>query len=163
MKYVKTFESFSAAYNLIGPDDRIIMSSAVKIVPKTVKQDQNRSWTWKPLGLWYGIGTSWIDWVESDMPEWKKEHIHRIEINYSNVLRLNVDMQQKQFEDKYGIVEKGETVIYKIDWEAVEKDGWWGIEIIDPWGDVGSWIRTWDVSSGCIWDKRAIKKIEKIS
>ena len=28
---------------------------------------------------------------------------------------------------------------------------------------IGSWSRMWDVGSGCVWDKRGIKKITKLN
>lgn len=97
------------------------------------------------------------------MPAWRKRYTHKMELDYSKVLRLVTDMSVKEFEEKYGSKEtmRGGQ-ISEIFWLDVQKDGWYGIEIIKPRGGFGNWKGTWDVSSGCIWDKRAIKEIEKL-
>ena len=28
----------------------------------------------KPKGFWYAFGNEWIDWVNSDMPQWKSKY-----------------------------------------------------------------------------------------
>jgi hypothetical protein len=73
-------------------------------------------------------------------------------------------MTVEKFEEKFGITNPmlRRNVVTDIDWNAVEREGWHGIEIHDPYGEIGSWLRTWDISSGCIWNKDAIKKIDKL-
>lgn len=150
-------------YAKIKSSDKVIMSSDYTIKTRNTKQKNTPAKSYmnfKPSGLWYSFGTEWIDWVRQNMPDWEAGNLHKIEINYKNVLRLGKDMSQKDFEAKYGLIGFPDTVS-GIKWEDVEKDGWQGIEIKHPWGPIGSWIRPWDVSSGCIWDKRAIKKITR--
>ena len=52
-------------------------------------------------------------------------------------------------------------IIDVIDWELVGDD-YYGIEITHPYGEIGSWISTWDISSGCVWNPRAIESVEKL-
>jgi hypothetical protein len=56
-------------YSQIGETDRIIMSAEPTITPRNV--DQSKLAKWKPQGLWYAIGTEWIDWTRDNMPEWE--------------------------------------------------------------------------------------------
>jgi hypothetical protein len=179
-KYVKTYKSFLNEDRTSGnplvsipeikPDDRIIMSGGRRIVPrntnqKTVGYDENGI-GFKPMGLWYALGTEWIDWVRSNMPDWEQEYLHKLTINKSKILDLDKYGWSK-FEKKYGATNKyylkNSNVVTDIAWDYVQADGWYGIEIKNPWGDIGSWSRTWDISSGCIWDKRAIKSIKLIN
>ena len=158
-------------YAQIKPTDRIIMSHEPEINPEFRLQPEM---DFKPKGLWYAIGTEWYDWVEKNMPKWLDNYnfAYRLELNPGSVIKLGEDISWNDFEDLYGIRRKNDyidTVAY-INWFKVQfdaKDGFfgpnkYGIEIIDPWGKAGSWERTWDISSGCIWDPKAIKSITKI-
>ena len=155
-------------YGEINPDDKIIMSTEEEIIPKDVSQSPSNSF--KPRGLWYAIGTEWVDWVRGNMPEWESDHIYKIELDDSKILHLGEDMSYAEFEQLFGA--DFFTSNYG-DYKSPSNIKWWkvkaydggkysGIEIKDPWGDIKSWLRTWDISSGCIWRANAIKNIIKI-
>lgn len=153
----------------IKPDDRIIMSGDKRIVPRNSNQKMTGydkdGIGFKPTGLWYALGTEWIDWVRHNMPGWEQQYLHALSINKSKILDLDKYGWDK-FENRYGVSNKYYTskdIVTDIAWDYVQDDGWYGIEIKDPWGDIGSWSRTWDISSGCIWDKRAIKSIKLLN
>lgn len=87
-----------------------------------------------------------------------------------NVLTIKTFNQVKEFVALFGV--KRDTGYsssnYGIDWSKVAEH-FNGIEIINPrklykthhWDhdELVSWLYTWDVSSGCIWDKDGIKKL----
>ena len=168
MKTLSPFDEFIAEGLQdphISPQDKIIMSHESQITPRmtTPYRSSGEGIDFKPRGLWYAFGTEWIDWVRSNMPEWERSHLHRVEIDYSHVLRLGRDMSMEDFERKYGHSRWMKGVITDIDWAKLAASGWHGIEIENPWGEMGSWIRTWDISSGCIWNPKAIITISKIN
>lgn len=58
MKHVKDFNGYFFESSGIGPNDPIILSNEKTIVFRNVEQDTEPFF--KPKGLWYGLGTSWI-------------------------------------------------------------------------------------------------------
>lgn len=156
-------------YDLISKNysnSRIIMSKDSEINFKfTPISKQNNSF--KPLGLWYGIGTSWIDWVRGNMPDWEYDNIFEIKIDESKILKINNIKILKEFTSEYNVslddTKLSSSNFKLIDWSkfCVCKGG---IEI-DPFiitSLYDIWISTWDVESGCIWDDDVIYKISKI-
>jgi hypothetical protein len=145
-------------------NSRIIMSknSEINFTPIPIsKQDKS----FKPKGLWYGIGISWIEWVKSNMPEWEYDNIYEIKIDESKIFKINNNKLLKEFTSKYKkpFDHIKNTSFTLIDWKnfcAIKG----GIEI-DPFISntlFDIWISTWDVESGCIWDDNVIEKITKI-
>ena len=155
-------------YGQIKLTDRIIMSHEEEIVPKDVSQSLSNSF--KPRGLWYAIGTDWIDWVRDNMPDWETDHTFKLELDDSKILHLGKDMSYAEFEQLFGAdffpSNYGDyTDASNIKWwkvKAYNGGKYSGIEIENPGGDIGSWLRTWDISSGCIWRANAVKNIIKI-
>lgn len=146
---------------------RIILSNENEIIFKP--KDQKQEPTYKPSGLWYGFGASWLDWVRSEMPEWEKDYskIFVIEINEGSVLKMSTFEELLEFTNKYSPSKN--IPIFKmnlIDWSEVAKD-YSGIEI-NPYifrarmNEKTNWYYTWDVASGCIWDRNAIKSITEL-
>ena len=114
----------------------------------------------KPRGLWYGIGTSWIDWVRNEMPEWEDEHVFKLDVNESEMLMIHTLKDLYSFTNKYG---GSDGLIY---WHAVANQ-YGGIEISPYMWEARNdrrtwWYYPWDVASGCIWNKEVITNIEKI-
>lgn len=107
----------------------------------------------KPRGLWYGIGTSWLEWVRDEMPQWYGSHLYRIDVDERRLLRLRTIPQILAFSNKYATPD-GE----RVDWVRVAGE-YAGIEI-DPYQwDLRFdllWYYSWDVASGCLWDPRAV-------
>lgn len=142
----------------ILPKERIIMSPNNKIHFKNIKQLYKRN---KPQGLWYSIGREWIDWVRQNYPEWEYDVIFAIELNFSKILVIKTVQDRKDFENKYGIWDEHFKCYFKIDWPTVGKL-YSGIELLVPLGgEIGNWNKTWDIKSGCVWNKSGIKKIIK--
>ena len=98
----------TSSYNKIKPTDRIIISNDSMINPRNVKQDQGADR--KPNGLWYALGTAWVDWIRREgNPSWEKDNVFKIEIDDRKILKMYEDISMSDFED-------------------------------DPWGDDPDWI-----------------------
>ena len=125
----------------------------------------------KPLGLWYGINNAWLDWCRAEMPEWLKRykyHYH-IDLDTSKILNLSTLEETLAFHQKYGVDHSKHFLPKHIDWQKVAQD-YSGIEI-NPYKynmafqhfekhEEMMWYYCWDMASGCIWNKTAIKNIE---
>ena len=179
MKYIKLYENFEnvlpdEVYNKIKlkPDSRIVTSNDEELkfkyyvfedhVPSSAQKTGH-----KPNGIWYGIGTQWIDYVRLSMPNWEKKNAFEIELNKQNILFITNDDELWEFNNKWGVkTQDGSFVKYKtyIDWKGVSEQ-YDGIEI-SPFSDDGRsdywWYYPWDVASGCIWKMSAFKKITKL-
>lgn len=122
----------------------------------------------KPTGFWYGIDNAWIDWCESNMPEWVTPHRYKLDIDMSKV--LVVDTIEKMHDINKHVVNTDEyfhKFNYDIDWTYFDKKGYKGIEIPRYMHELRMnhdffWYYSWDVASGCIWDTSIIKSITKI-
>lgn len=112
----------------------------------------------KPAGFWYGIGRSWHEWVESEMPHWMSEFNYEVDLGKSKILVINSIEGLDRFTKKYG---RGE---YHIDWVRVS-EMYDGIEISPyQWSRRLSlmWYYGWDIASGCLWnlEQVAIREIQ---
>jgi len=139
-------------------DSKLIMTNRGSITINAEKQKKYIGF--KPRGLWYGIGTSWIDWVRSEMSEWEDEHVFKIDVNESEMLMIHTLEDLHSFTNKYG---GGDGLIH---WDVVANE-YGGIEISPYMWPARmdrrtSWYYSWDVASGCIWNKEVVTNIEKI-
>jgi len=141
----------------ITSDMRIHMSKTP--IYKLEKRNYQQSIGMKPQGLWYGFGKEWIDWVESEMPQWKGEYIYNMNVNDSNILQIKDYSEIINFTNKYIMIPS----TYHINWNKVSFN-YDGIEI-NPYiwkaRHEFLWYYGWDVASGCIWnlDKVSIERI----
>lgn len=149
--------------------DRIIMSSFGGIEFKPTKQNYSPELSLKPKGLWYALGTSWIDWVRSNMPEWESDNLFKIDINDSKIIKITNKEELIIFYNKYKCINKDFPILSSIDWELVSKD-YLGIEIspYKKYDDIMFdyeflWYYGWDVPSGCIWGDDVIVDIKKLN
>jgi hypothetical protein len=147
----------------INPTDRIHMTHDEKLTIQ--KKDLIQGDGWKPKGFWYSFGTEWVDWVRTEMPEWERPHLFKIDVDTTNILQLNNQSDFNEFVKKYGINEKS-SWMNMINWDKVSKD-YGGFEIPD-YGELYSlryeymWISSFDISSGCVWDLSLITNITKL-
>jgi hypothetical protein len=116
----------------------------------------------KPRGVWYSCGDAWLDWLESEMPDWLAGY------RYSYALHLNTSaMCLVRSRRDFAEFERGfQQTPSVIDWPAVA-ERYTGIEICPYRGEArmtydSSWYYTWDVASGCVWDPTAVREIEPI-
>jgi hypothetical protein len=163
---------------VIKPDDRIIMAKKDILPTKfPVAQDHNEyDNSGKPLGLWYGIGTDWLKWVEAEMPHWRGKHFYKVYIT-GRVLRITNKNELLEFVGKYRIRAKDNPKHrqysylldipknYEIDWKKVASR-YSGIEISPYQWEFRHkfiWYYSWDVASGCIWRRNGLSKITRLN
>ena len=126
----------------------------------------------KPEGIWFGIGDSWINWLESEMPDWAQPSIMKIEVNFSRMLNIRKDSDLDVFTEKYQYMDK-KYGMWMADWRKVAEDYdgiiHWRWPSARPGGRSAGTHATrenprqiwygWDVRAGCIWNPAGIKKM----
>lgn len=156
LKKIALQEISKKAYNSIRSVNRYTMSDQEEYNFKETAQNSDGA---KPKGLWYGIGSSWIDWVRSEMPDWESNYLYEVTLHEDRILKMSEIDELNNFYSKYKNLNKG-----GINWKEVAKE-YSGIEI-SPYvrgaGYKHNWYYWWDVASGCIWSKNAIAKIDKV-
>jgi hypothetical protein len=143
------------------PENKRYIFSHEPTISFTGKQQQKDSF--KPKGLWYGLGMGWLQWVSSEMPDMAMDykHLHEIKVT-DKVLKLHTKEDAINFTKNYGAISYLKE--FSIDWERVAND-YSGIEVKEPktwfWGnrETLSWLYPWDVPSGCIWKADGIESI----
>lgn len=144
------------------PKSRLIMSHEPEI---NFREKPNQDIEYKPNGLWYGIGTAWIDYTRDTFPYREQEHMFKIDVDESQMKIIRTLEEMAAFDEEYGV--QHDRIHYNrfIDYVRVARD-YGGIEIApyinDAYGKF-MWYNSWDVPSGCIWRKGVITKITKIS
>lgn len=120
----------------------------------------------KPNGLWYSFGLAWLSWVLRNKPSWVTPYIYEVHIYEEHVLNLEFE-SRNLFEDNYaykahqhGWPTDATKVIHYIDWPKVALE-YRGVEVPNYSRACGtsSWLRAWDVPSGCVWSRKAIERI----
>lgn len=142
---------------------RVHNASLSELVLRDVDQD---GYGLKPLGLWYSIGDSWIEWCRSEMPDWVKPHNFILDLDMSRVLLIASKSDIVDFQRRYGAsVGVPGVHLMRPDWRRVAKD-YCGIEVNPYFRDLSFtcadylWYYGWDVPSGCVWDKSAVKSVK---
>lgn len=130
----------------------------------------------KPCGLWLSDGDEWRRWCESvgfgcigltDRPfDDRGVNVFRVFlVNDARVRWLRSPEDIRAFHNEF----RGASRIEKryVDWGRVAAE-WDGV-LISPYqrdcrsdNDM-SWYYSWDVSSACVWDWRAIERVERIT
>ena len=115
----------------------------------------------KPVGLWYGFGTNWVDFVKDPVNQmldrYAPEYFYKLDVattsiqNYdqNKVLLLQTSEDLKEFQERLGFQRIGGFLMGN--WKKVSAL-FGGIEISD---DLVSAFG-WDIRSGCVWNKKAI-------
>lgn len=137
--------------------------------------EQERELFSKPDGIWYCWGNCWANFLcntrDNNGIRWgrdwikKYNYIYKLIINYKNIIKLKSNIDFKNFTIKYGrsVDSIDDWRGYSIDWHKVARcyDGI-DIRYNDKMDQDLKWYLGWDVSSGCIWRIRAIKKTQLV-
>ena len=116
----------------------------------------------KPEGFWYGFGEQWIDWTETEGPNYKGDYAYEVDINGSNILQIKDYSEIIEFTKEYGSSKQiAPGIIFFIDWPRIELK-YDGIEINPYIGQARLnhktlWYYSWDIASGCIWNLDKVK------
>lgn len=159
---------------IINPTERLVSSDRSSFTSSFNIEQQKVTGTeeympsgvdMKPKGMWYGIGTSWIDWAEENGMETGK-YFYTIVIRPERVIVVTPE-NLGQFERKYGKMHSRFGFKF-INWYDVAQQ-YDGVEF-NPYGKFTSraamksiWYSGVDVPSGCIWNSRAIQSFKPVS
>lgn len=133
---------------------------------ENIKKKKQKS-SWKPVGLWYSLGTAWKDWGDAESFEISDNFVYKLTVDYSKILHVSSEEEIDQFSKIYGVPDPsfhmdaihGEKY-FLIDWKRVAEQ-YHGIEISPYlWSRrfTHMWYYGWDVPSGCIWNPGAIQE-----
>lgn len=131
----------------------------------SIKSIPKQEVSFKPKGFWYACGDAWLRFAKGEGLGVGK-YLYEIEINDSNVLKLNTAKQLEDFTEEFSPNGKDAELLKGmfIDWPKVAEK-WDGIELCPYVSEKRyslGWYNTLDVASGCIWNKKAIKKIKLV-
>jgi hypothetical protein len=121
----------------------------------------------KPKGLWYAIGGSWHEWLNTDMPQWEGSYDYLLDVNENELKIIQTQAELEEFSRQYGTTRQSpHDDLISIKWPLVATQ-WKGIEIpvhldYGGWDSSTFWYYGWDVPSGCIWDASAIQSLELV-
>jgi hypothetical protein len=124
---------------------------------------------WKPLGLWYALGNEWIDWCIG--AGWGVGvYLYEVELNNDKIIHLKSNDELNDFSRTFS--KNTETKGTKwtdryndVDWSKVSSK-YDGIEIfpyIYHYEKSPLFYYGWDVASGCLWKKPAIKEVRLLA
>lgn len=120
----------------------------------------------KPHGLWYSFNDEWLQRCMQGMRDRIRKYKYTLDIDLSNILIISTIEELTEFNNKYS----DEKLMYLFDWNKIAQL-YDGIEfrnynqLCHINKDVflkTMWIRSLDVSSGCIWNLKCLKSFEKI-
>lgn len=118
----------------------------------------------KPEGLWYAFGFGWIDFERAERKSRNiscnpHKSVFQLTVNTTKFIHLSTLHDITVFNREYAV--GGDSRV--INWERVSRK-YSGIEI-NPFRPVArhlNWYRSFDITSGCIWDLTAITGLKKI-
>jgi hypothetical protein len=136
----------------------------------------------KPRGLWYSFGKSWITHLKKELnarylhddgtstiTKWgetklrETTHIYQIYLDEDKLMKIHSKEDLNLFEKKHRPVRRHKQVDYGYgngaNWLNISKK-YSGIEIKHPYYLKSRIFYGWDCSSGCIWNRKAVKSIK---
>ena len=113
----------------------------------------------KPAGVWYTTGGTWLRYLTTDLEVWLEDAVYvwEIEIDRTHVRVLNEESDTWRCVEGYGV---GEGVHATLDWAALARDGYSGVEIEQYHQDIRyeqGWYGAIDIESGVLWDEEAVR------
>jgi FMN phosphatase YigB (HAD superfamily) len=114
---------------------------------------------------WYSVGTAWLDWIQSEMPQWLAPCTYAIVLDESKMMKVNSKASIQLFRKNY-ISKPNAPKDMAIDWTKLYKANVDVLEFSPYLGHIGgstdAWYDSIDMASGAIINKRCIKKIVKL-
>jgi len=125
--------------------------------------------------LWLSCNDDWIKYVKDVGLKRDYKYKYEFVIDLSNLKILKTFNDIKKFNDKYGFIDNLDEFYNKygfkisldlIDWNKVEKDGYYGLYIVNAnikkANDLYFWYSTFNICSAVIWNKDAVISFKKI-
>lgn len=122
----------------------------------------------KPSGLWFSVGTAWIDWCLDNWEDWRAKSSVKLNLSACHLKVVTTD-KSKAFEEEYGVQSIPGSLRYSMlcrpDWNRLKQEGFDGIIVPDyrrtwDWDEAeGTWWYAWDCPSGCVWNASKVKVI----
>ena len=170
------YQEFLNEKLILGHNERVTISSK-PITELLNKSQESKRVFGKPVGLWYGFGDSWIEFLKYEMEmsykDLKAKHAYKIYPNFDRIITLKTEDDITNFTKKYHMDPNGvEHMAFfpnnDINWVKVSQD-YDGVEIPDYYNvklmsddPFYSWLYLWDVDSGCIWNASGIKRLKHL-
>ena len=186
--FVKYADTESSKAKILLGNKRIVVSKyrqppiATPIKNQDIKIDHH--YGRKPIGgLWYGIGSNWLDFAYNNVPTMIHMFIHELILDTNKIAIINSKAANDNFEKRYGFEfyitddgKKGKKNFIKLNdkektisdpfdkihpetlmnWPDVEKE-YFGVEISGGGLKSHQWQEYWDLPSGVIWNQSAVK------
>jgi len=152
--FLKTFHS----------EGRIVLTNKETVENVNIEQIPTRPYSYpKPKGIWYSLASEWVEFLIYQAPEWASNYtnVFLLDIDFSKILKIDSTEKFETFNKDYANGIHGD---WFVDWTAIQKEGYKGVEIIPyqmDYRDI-TWYNQWDVASGCIWDSSCIKNTTKV-
>lgn len=131
-------------------------------IQRVMSVEQAKGPTFKPKGLWYDLNDAWK--YTQAMGGELGAHAYVVEVDPKQILVLATRRDVEEFRARYESIAHEEFEV--IDWKAVAR-ACAGIEVHNPRSfnvrstvfpsDRPTWLDTWDVSSGCVWNEDAVR------
>lgn len=128
----------------------------------------------KPKGLWYSFNDEWISWCNGENFRLEStKHKFLLELDLDKIYQISNNKQFIDFFEKYkDLVDWKKKILpntkhidfMDINWGKVSEE-YYGIEInpyMYEFRFSHMWYCGWDVSSGCVWNKDAVRSITLI-
>lgn len=141
-------------------------------------EDEDQKSGSKPKGLWYGHNDSWIEWCSYEMPHWLHPYIYEIIIDDDQVYKITNVKEFEAFEEEFAGIPIEVGALFELELASLNLDilsnyyidyaklseKYGGIEIIPylyekRYHRNSFWYYGWDVASGCVFKKSAIKEV----
>lgn len=118
----------------------------------------------KPEGLWYAFGREWLDFEAKAREGYAADDnipssLFLLDIDTTNFAKLTCSRDVEKFHDQY-VVDSDDHV---INWLEVSHH-YDGLEVL-PFDGIFSdfyWYKSFEISSGCIWNLRKVTNIKQI-
>jgi hypothetical protein len=138
------------------------------IVNTGVSSDKwlNNNQKWNPPRWWAGYGSSWLDWISGEMPEWLRPYFYVLDVDTTNIVNVNSKASKILFGNAY-VTKPMHPKDIAIDFNKMLERGKTGVSFRPynkSWRDMKNYTDGWydsiDVDSIVIVDKSAIRSIK---
>jgi hypothetical protein len=124
----------------------------------------------KPVGLWYGCGAEWIEYMEDELPSMLADvrYLYEVIPNMDRIISLRTVEQVRKFDRDFGTNRYPgfeRDGFEEVRWKEVARHAD-GIEICPYQWTLRTaidWYYAWDVASGCIWRPDGLRELRLVA